>query len=295
VKSTPTDTLLAAPPVVDRGAAARVGIVGLGHVGRSVQELLGPHVQLITWDISGNLPYPGSDLEQCDYVVVAVNTPTGADGAADVGAVAEAVGRVPCNRVLLKSTTPPGTTDWLASKTGKAICHWPEFISESRYHNPYFPSSIADIPFVILGGQPSIRRWFVDRLMPILGPAKKYFQCTATEAELIKYAINSFFAMKVVFANEFRRISEVFDADWHTVREGWLLDPRVAPLHTAAFQDSPGFGGRCLPKDLRAIIAAAATAGYAPTMLEQVIDANELLRRGPTGGSAVHCTTRPSE
>jgi UDPglucose 6-dehydrogenase len=73
----------------------------------------------------------------------------------------------------------------------------------------------------------------------VLGPTKTYFQCSAIEAEIIKYMENSYLATKVSFVNEFRRICETFGADWHAVREGWLLDPRVEPTHTAAFASAP--------------------------------------------------------
>jgi UDP-glucose 6-dehydrogenase len=189
--------------------------------------------------------------------------------------VEEAVGQVPCEKILLKSTVPPGTTERFAQKFNREICFWPEYIGQSRYHNPYFASRIADVPFVVLGGEPELRQWFIDRLLPILGPTKTYFQCASREAELIKYAENAYFATKITFVNEFRRIAETLGADWHTVREGWLLDPRVEPMHTAAFADSPGFSGRCLPKDLEAIVGAAQDAGYGPTLLAEVLRSNE--------------------
>jgi UDPglucose 6-dehydrogenase len=86
---------------------------------------------------------------------------------------------------------------------------------------------------------------------------------------------NAYLAAKVSFVNEFRRICETFGADWHTVREGWLLDPRVEPAHTAAFARAPGFGGKCLPKDLCAIIHAATSTGYDPALLREVLRSNE--------------------
>jgi UDPglucose 6-dehydrogenase len=129
-----------------------------------------------------------------------------------------------------------------------------------------------------LGGDPSARRHFIDLLQPVLGPARTYFQCTAIEAEIIKYMENAYRATKVTFVTEFRRICETFGADWHTVRGGWLLDPRIEPAHTAAFASTPGFGGKCLPKDLAAIIRAAADAGYSPGLLSEVLHSNQRFR-----------------
>jgi len=266
-----------------------VGVIGLGRVGRAVCDLLAAHVRLVTWDRAENQPYPEAELAACDYAVVCVDTPAGTDGTADLSSVMKAAAQVPCERVLLKSTVPPGTTNRLAQSTGKSICYWPEYIGESRYYNPVFPSRIIEVPFVIIGGEPVVRRWFIDRLLPILGPTKTYFQCEAVEAELIKYAENSYFATKITFVNEFRQICEAFAADWHTVREGWLLDPRVERMHTAAFDDEPGFGGKCLPKDMTAIVAAAAAKGYMASLLAEVLATNARLRgisAGPGAGDA---------
>jgi UDPglucose 6-dehydrogenase len=255
-----------------------VGVIGLGRVGRAACDLFADHARLVTWDRASGDAYPDGGLATCAFAVVCVDTPSGTDGTAELSSVEDAIARVPCDRILLKSTVPPGTTAALAAATGKSVCFWPEYIGESRYHNPYFPARIADVPFVILGGEPDDRRWFIDRLLPILGPTKTYFQCSSTEAELVKYAENAYFAMKITFVNEYRRISEAFDADWHTVREGWLLDPRVEAMHTAAFEDQPGFDGKCLPKDLAAIVAAAAAHGYDAALLAEVLASNARIR-----------------
>jgi UDPglucose 6-dehydrogenase len=256
----------------------KIGVIGLGLVGRSVVDLFAAHHNTVAWDLNSDVPYPDKDLASCAFAVVCVDTPTCPDGKADAQSVYNAVSALPCDRVLLKSTVPPGTTDALQRATGKTICFWPEYVGESRYYNPHFPSAIAEVPFVIIGGERLSRGWFIDQLLPVLGPTKTYFQCEAIEAELIKYAENAFFATKITFVNEYRRVCESFDADWHAVREGWLLDPRIERMHTAAFADDPGFGGKCLPKDLQAIVAAAAEQGYGAALLSEVLQSNARLR-----------------
>ena len=257
-----------------------VGVIGLGRVGGSVCELFAPHAHVVAWGQTSDAPYPHGELASCDFAIVCVDTPSDAHGRADLASVDEAVKALPCDRVLLKSTVPPGTTARLRESTGKSICFWPEYVGESRYFNPYFSSRIADVPFVIIGGAEAERRWYIDHLLPILGPTKTYFQCGSTEAELIKYAENAYFATKITFVNEYRRICEAFRADWHTVREGWLLDPRVEPMHTAAFAHEPGFGGKCLPKDVQAVVAAAADQGYGAALLAEVLASNARFRGG---------------
>jgi UDPglucose 6-dehydrogenase len=252
----------------------RIAIIGIGHVGTAMHELFRQHAQIVTYDLRAQTSYPAPELATCDAAIVCVDTPPARDGACDISHVRDAVGRLPTGPVLLKSTVPPGTTDLLAEATGKQVCFWPEYAGQSSYHNPYWPAGPKDVPFVILGGEPPVRRWFIDLLQPVLGPAKAYFQCSAREAELIKYMENAYLATKVTFVNEFRRICEAFGTDWHTVREGWLLDPRIERAHTAAFSGASGFGGKCLPKDLSAIIRATTDAGYIPDLLTEVLHSN---------------------
>jgi hypothetical protein len=91
-------------------------------------------------------------------------------------------------------------------------------------------------------------------------PHRTCFQYTARDSEFLKYMENAYLATKVTFVTEFRRTCETLGADWPTVREGWLLGPRIEPAHTAALAHAPGFSGKCLPKDLHAIIHAATGA-----------------------------------
>jgi UDPglucose 6-dehydrogenase len=256
----------------------RIAIIGMGHVGTAMHALLNPHARLITYDAAAGLDYPARDLAACHAAIICVDTPMASDGSCDISHVRDAVERVPVGTVLIKSTVPPGTTDLLADMTGKQVCFSPEYFGEPAYQHPWWPGGPREVPFVILGGDPLTRRALIDLLQPVLGPAVTYFQCTAVEAETIKYMENAYLAAKVTFVNEFRRICAAVGADWHTVREGWLLDPRISPSHTAAFATAPGFGGKCLPKDLSAIIRAATDAGYHPSFLAQILLSNHDFR-----------------
>jgi nucleotide sugar dehydrogenase len=253
----------------------RIGIIGMGHVGATMHDLFKEHAELTTYDITDAQPYPQDQLAACDFAVVCVGTPADGSGACDTSHVYDAVKRLPTPRVLLKSTVPPGTTEHLVEVTGKQICFSPEYVGQSTYYQPYFDGSATSVPFTIFGGDPPVRQWFIDRLLPVLGPTKVYFQCTAREAELIKYMENAYFATKVTFVKEYNGNCQALGADWHTVREGWLLDPRIEPMHTAVFPASRGFGGRCLPKDMSAIVHSATRAGYQPDFLSEALRSND--------------------
>ncbi len=98
---------------------------------------------------------------------------------------------------------------------------------------------------------------------------------TPEAAELCKYMENAFLAMKVTFCNEFYEIATRLGVDYDELRELWLLDPRIGKSHTFVFPDKRGYGGRCLPKDMRAIEAVARDAGYDATLLREVTASNE--------------------
>jgi nucleotide sugar dehydrogenase len=253
----------------------RLGIIGMGHVGSTMAGLFSPFADLVTYDQTQGDTYPEAELRRCAFAMVCVGTPMHADGSCDLTQVEAAIERLPLERALLRSTVPPGTTDRLAAASGKQICFSPEYFGESSYLSSFHAGGPSSVPFMIVGGPPSARRTFIDDLSSMMGPDKTYFQCSAREAEVIKYMENSYLAMKVTFVNEFFEICKAFKADWHAVREGWLLDPRVERSHTGVFVAARGFSGRCLPKDVRAIVEASKIAGYAPHLLEEVLASNQ--------------------
>lgn len=257
----------------------RVGVVGLGHVGRHVeQRLTGLGVDVVSYDRSHNEQYPAADFGDCSFVVVCVGTPGLPDGRPDLSDVYEAVQQVPCERILLRSTVPPGTTDALAKQTSKDVCFSPEYFGESAFSRNGWQRWASDESFQVLGGPGEVTRWFAGQLTAIYGPEPRMFQCSAMEAEIAKYMENSFFAVKVTFVNEFYELCENLGVDWHTVREAWLLDPRVERDHTAVFPESRGYGGRCLPKDVDAILQVAAEQGAEMPLLNATRDANAIYR-----------------
>jgi UDPglucose 6-dehydrogenase len=85
---------------------------------------------------------------------------------------------------------------------------------------------------------------------------------------------NSFLAMKVAFCYEFAEIARTYNVDYKTVRELWLNDPRMGRSHTMVLPDQKGFNGKCLPKDLSAIVEASTANGYDPEMLRAIRDLN---------------------
>jgi UDPglucose 6-dehydrogenase len=96
-----------------------VGVIGLGHVGRATAAMLSSYYEITAYDAANDLHYPYGELKKCGFAVVYVDTPFDPDGACDTSNVADAIAALPCDRVLLKSTVAPGTTERLAAHTGR--------------------------------------------------------------------------------------------------------------------------------------------------------------------------------
>lgn len=253
----------------------RVGIIGLGHVGRNVcDRLVGLGVEVVAFDRASGEAYPGDALAGCDFAVVCVGTSSRADGSADLDDVRAAIEQLPTERVLLRSTVPPGTTDALVEQSGKQICFSPEYVGETSFSRLRWDAWAQDELFWILGGAPATTRWFAARISEIHGPEPRLYQTTATEAEIVKYMENSYFAVKVTFVNEFYELCQRTGADWFTVREAWLADPRVERDHTAVLPRERGYAGRCLPKDVAALLATAGDLELPMPLLAATREAN---------------------
>lgn len=267
----------------------QVAIIGYGHVGKAMQQIFPDAVIYDKYDPL----YTGTRdaVNRCYLSIICVPTPERPeDGACDISAVEEVVGWVETPLILIKSAVAPGTTDYLKEKYRKRITVSPEYFGESRFWLPDIFSSLG-WPYLIVGGDPEDTQPVMEVFVGRLGPAKTYRQTTAATAELTKYMENAWLATQVTFANEFYEIATAFGVDYLELRELWALDPRVSKWHTLVFPESRGFGGKCLPKDLKAIVAAARGKGHNPLYFLGVLEANEYFRSlSPKGvpGSPTH-------
>jgi UDPglucose 6-dehydrogenase len=221
-------------------------------------------------------------LADAEFVFVAVNTPSGHDGEADMRDVQSAVTAIADHLsasavVVNKSTMPIGAGDWVANVLEKrvrpgvqfAVVSNPEFLREG--------SAVADflVPDrVVLG---SNDRAAAERVAELYQPLKAPVMITDIRtAEMIKYASNAFLATKISFINEISAICERLGADVREVAQGMGYDRRIG----SAFLDAGvGYGGSCFPKDVRALEYMASIHGSHPQLLRTVIDINRDQRR----------------
>lgn len=260
----------------------KIGIIGHGYVGKGMERLFAPAFDVAVYDI---LTQPDdSVLAGASLVLICVPTPPAPDGSCDTSMVMDAARKAdaicPDALVCIKSAVPPGTTEMLNRLHGPRFHASPEYMGEGTNFVPAWdypdPRDSRSHDFVIVGGPRAGE--VLDYFQGVMATTARYVACSALEAELTKRIENAFFATKVTFCNEMARIAEAHGVDWHTLRELWLLDSRVGRSHTAVFKDRPGFGGKCLPKDLSALIDEAGRAGVDATLLKAVRETNEAIR-----------------
>ena len=221
-----------------------------------------------------------------DAVFIAVGTPTRrGDGHADltyVYAAAEQVARALTGYAVIvtKSTVPVGTGAQIAEIVRAAnpeaefdVASNPEFLREG--------SAIGDFmrpDRVVIGADSERAREVMRRLYRPLYLIEAPIVFTAIEtAELIKYAANSFLAMKVTFINEMADLCEKLGGDVHDVARGIGLDGRIGRKFLHA---GPGFGGSCFPKDTLALVRIAQDAGAPTRLVEAVVAVNDARKAG---------------
>ena len=212
-----------------------------------------------------------------EYAIIAVSTPEGEGGEADLSYVeAAATSIANCMDgplvVVNKSTVPPLTGDMVSSvlrktKAGEqaAVVSNPEFLREG--------SAIQDFMHpdrVVIGSHDPVAAAKVSELYAPL-EAKILITPNIYTAEMVKYASNAFLAARISFINEIARICERVDADAKLVAEGMGLDKRIGP----SFLDAGiGYGGSCFGKDVKALAALAERFDYHPDLLNAVMDIN---------------------
>jgi UDPglucose 6-dehydrogenase len=224
----------------------------------------------------------GEAVPGAEFVFIAVATPMGRRGDADIVFVKQAAQsiakamRAPLT-IVNKSTVPIGTGDIVSRIVHEnlpteipfqVICN-PEFLREG--------TAIQDFMHpdrVVLGAHDRAAAEAVAAVYERLD-APILFTDLYT-AEMIKYASNAFLATRISFINEIARICERVDADVKVVAEGMGMDRRIGPMFLDA---GIGYGGSCFPKDVKALARMAETMGYHPELLDTVMEINEDQRK----------------
>src|ERR1700736_837773 len=227
----------------------------------------------------------GEGIPTADFVFIAVGTPAGRRGEADLVFVKQAAKGIAhamkkTVTIVNKSTVPIGTGNIVARIVGENLGEEIPFYVVS---NPEFlreGSAIYDFMHpdrLVFGSHHESAARAVAGLYGTLDT--RVLITDLHTAEMIKYASNAFLATRISFINEIARICERGAADVKGVSEGRGMDPRIGP----PFLDAGiGYGGSCFPKDVKALARMAETMGYHPELLDAVVEIN-LDQRTPGG------------
>ncbi len=221
-------------------------------------------------------------LDAADFAFIAVGTPEGVDGEADLQYVRQAVETIGEQMqaplvIVNKSTVPVGTGDWVAEVVRAkqpqpiafSVVSCPEFLREGSALTDFMNPART-----VLG---SLDRDAANRVADLHLPLRAPIMVTDLRtAEMIKYASNAFLATKISFINEIANICEALGADVKEVASGMGYDPRIGRMFLDA---GLGYGGSCFPKDVKALAHMANIQGRHPQLLQAVMDINHDQRR----------------
>jgi UDPglucose 6-dehydrogenase len=252
-------------------------------------ELLGKHLNRgveFTTDL-------GAAVEQCEAVFIAVGTPQGSTGSADLSYVEAVVSQISRSvngyKVLVeKSTVPVYTNEWISRVMHRHgvepanfdVVSNPEFLREGTAiidflhpdrivigaNNPRAAEVLERIYKPLTDGSYYNQKDALPGMLSEANPAK-LLVTSAQSAEIIKHASNAFLALKISFINAVANLAESVDADIEDIAAGMGLDSRIGPKFLRA---GLGYGGSCFPKDVAAFYWVAQQQGVDFQLLEEV-------------------------
>ena len=227
-------------------------------------------------------------LQNSDVIFIAVGTPQGEDGSADlqyVLKVAQDIGKYMTHKMIVvdKSTVPVGTADKVKETIQKELDKRGVNIPFEVVSNPEFlkeGSAIEDFmkpDRVVIGAENEETLEVMKELYaPFTHNHERFIAMDVRSAEMTKYAANAILATKISFMNEIANICERVGADVNKVRIGIGSDKRIG---YSFIYPGCGYGGSCFPKDVQALNKIALDAGYRPRIIQAVEEVNRDQKR----------------
>ncbi len=249
----------------------KIAIVGLGYVGTAMKKLF---EQAVVYDEPKRIG-ARNEVNACDAAFVCVPTPSCEDGSCDTSLVESVLEWLETDVIVLRSTVPVGFTEKMCAKTGKGIVFQPEYCGETVDH------PLVDLSrrtWITLGGEREAVAKAVQVYQQVYSSEVMIHIVDSRTAELAKYMENCYLAAKVTFCNEFYDIAEKMGVSYASLRETWLMDERMGRSHTFVYPEKRGYDGKCLPKDVAALIAQADELGADATFMKAVQEKNEKYR-----------------
>ena len=266
----------------------KIGIIGVGYVGGALQKWFSAKdgsasdgekqaYDVFVYDKFKNVGSI-SEINKADIVFVAVPTPFHEDGRGyDDSAVRESLKNIEDGKVIIiKSTVIPGSTKkFQEAYSKKTILFNPEFLRAKTAEEDYLHPNIQ-----VVGYASDMGKEIAPNILELLPKADVSEIITSTEAEVLKYWLNSYLATRVIFANEMYDLcSALGDANYDVVKKCLISDPRIGKSHWEVHDDGyRGYGGACFPKDTKALLQKAKEFGVSLSLLKTADEVNKQLR-----------------
>ncbi len=254
----------------------KIGIVGIGYVGKACLEFFRRKYQVFTFDInsSGSEKNIKSLVLKSDIIFICVPTPMSANGVCNTSNVENVLEEINSfnkkSECVIKSTIPPGSSSFFSQKFNNInITFNPEFLTEAN-----FLEDFKNQDRIILGSNNAsdvVSKLYKDSFQGV-----EIIECEFEEAEMVKYFTNSFLATKVAFANEFYQLCKEMNINYDNVSKISMIDNRLGKSHFSVPgpDGKLGFGGSCFPKDINGIINIFKKYNINPYVLNSVWERN---------------------
>jgi len=261
----------------------RLGVIGMGFVGGTTAKILGKVHEIIPYDKYKPGYLDAFKLKEAEAVFVCVPTPMKSSGEIDYSAIhnsLETLLEKTMNNdemplVIIRSTAVSGTADKFEEQYKFHFVVNPEFLRERHA----FEDMENTEKIVIGANRDEDYKKVADIYKPIF-PNAKYIHVDRRTAEMIKYSSNVMLAGQVALANEIYNICKSIGVDYETIKKVLLMDQRIARNIDVPGPDGDfGFGGKCFPKDLNALIYLARENMHRPYLLEEIWRTNLEVRR----------------
>jgi len=259
----------------------KIGIVGFGFVGQALKKGLEDNVECIVIDPKLNTNI--NDLKEFrpDLVFVCVPTPMNDDGSQNIDIVKnviEEINKFDSNLlVILKSTILPKYVKDISKICVNLVVN-PEFLREKFADEDFIKSEI-----IVFGGEETncrkLSKFYKSHTKCI---CKEHIFTDVVSASFIKYTINSFLALKVIFFNEIKSVFNNLNShnDWLSFINALSKDKRIGDshMHVPGPDGRYGFGGSCFPKDVSALIKYSKELGSELSLLKKANTINNNIR-----------------
>lgn len=267
----------------------KVGIIGVGVLGKTHADWLRLETshEVLAYDIDAEKS--DSTLEDiwdnADAAVICLPTDSQDDGHLNTLAIEEFIEKASDSGaagmlIIIRSTVPVGFTRRMARENPRLKFYFvPEFLTEKTADEDFrYPLGM------VIGSRD--RNKDIQTIFP---KPRIYFDASWEEAELVKLTINSFYAMKVIFANEIDDYCRVNSIDYQRIKRIIAANPRIGSImadnqgidvHLRIAQDGKaGYGGKCLPKDTRQLATLMQMTKSGFGLIEKVVEINDKIRK----------------